>query len=123
MASTSASTMVTRGCARGSFAGNGAAPHSICGEYLSTKLYIHTPCSVMPIWSEKNGFCGDWKLPKDAPKPRRLSTPYFSDCSRNHWNVWINSGLLAVICRSPSQSFPPNQNTHIGIHQPGCCGS
>ena len=69
------------------------------GKRLVDEVFECDSIGFRPGCGFENGFCGDWKLPNDAPKPRRLSTPYFSDCSRSHWNVWINSGLLAVICR------------------------
>src|ERR1043166_5734432 len=86
------------------------------------KLYIHTPCNCIATCPARKGSCGEAKFPKVAPKLRRLSMPYFSEYLRNQSKVSIASGLLAVIFRSPSHNFPPNQYTHIGIHQPGCDG-
>src|ERR1700722_8959738 len=116
------SAKVTSGNLLGSLAGNGAAPHSNCGLYLLMKLYIQTPCNSIATCPARNGSEGEAKLPKVAPNRRRLSMPHLSVVLRNHSKVSSTSGLVAVIFRSPSQRFPPNQLTHMGIHQPGCVG-
>src|SRR5260221_9544204 len=115
MINTSHSAKVT-GNLSGCLAGNGASPHSNCGLYLLMKLYIQTPCNSIATCPARNGSEGEAKLPKVAPNRRRLSMPYLSVVLRNHSKVSSNSGLFAVIFRSPSQRFPPNQLTHMGIH-------